>query len=117
MKKKIVKVAKTHSHAKGQIKPFGDRILVRPFSEEEAKGKSANHYGIIIPETANKEKPSMGKVVAVGKGRMSDEGKLIPVHVKKGDTVLFSKYSGDDVVINGEKYLIVTESNILAVIE
>ena len=94
-----------------KIRPLGDRILLKRI-EEEDKSKG----GIIIPDTA-KEKPQEGKVVAVGKGRMLDDGKLVPLEVKKGDRVLFGKYSGSEVKIEGEEHLIVKEDDILGVME
>jgi chaperonin GroES len=94
-----------------KIRPLGDRILLKRI-EEEDKSKG----GIIIPDTA-KEKPQEGKVVAVGKGRMLDDGKLVPLEVKKGDRVLFGKYSGTEVKIEGEEHLIVKEDDVLGVIE
>lgn len=94
-----------------KIRPLGDRILLKRI-EEEGKSKG----GIIIPETA-KEKPQEGKVIAVGKGRMLEDGKLIPLEVKKGDRVLFGKYSGAEVKIEGVEHLIVKEDDILGVIE
>ncbi len=94
-----------------KIRPLQDRIIVKRIAEEEkTKG------GIIIPDTA-KEKPQEGKVVAVGKGKMSDEGKLIPVDVKVGDRILFGKYSGSEVKLDGEEHLIMREDDILGVIE
>jgi chaperonin GroES len=94
-----------------KMKPLGDRILLKRI-EEEDKSKG----GIIIPDTA-KEKPQEGKVVAVGKGRMLDDGKLVPLEIKKGDRVLFGKYSGTEVNLEGEEHLIVKEDDILGVIE
>ena len=94
-----------------KIRPLGDRILLKRI-EEEDKSKG----GIIIPDTA-KEKPQEGRVIAVGKGRMLDDGKLVPLEVKKGDRVLFGKYSGTEVQIEGEEHLIVKEDDILGVIE
>lgn len=97
------------------IAPIGDRVVVRPLTEEEAGTKSA--AGIIIPETADKEKPDQGIVVAVGKGKWDEDGeKRIPMEVKEGDRVMFSKYGYDEVEIRGEKYFIVSEKDILAVI-
>jgi chaperonin GroES len=94
-----------------KIRPLGDRILVKRIKEEErTKG------GIIIPDTA-KEKPQEGKVVAVGKGKVNDEGKLIPLEVKAGDKILFGKYSGSEVKIEGEEHLIVREDDILGILE
>ncbi len=99
---------------KHKIIPLGDKVLVKPLSgEEEKKTKS----GIIIPETIDKEKPEQGKVIAVGQGRMNDEGKILPMKVKVGDMVLFSKYGPDEVKIDGEEYFILSEGSILAVIK
>jgi chaperonin GroES len=94
-----------------KIKPLGDRILVKRIKEEErTKG------GIIIPDTA-KEKPQEGKVVSVGKGKYSDDGKLIPIEVKAGDKILFGKYSGSEFKHEGEDLLILREDDILGIIE
>jgi chaperonin GroES len=94
-----------------KIRPLGDRILVKRIQEEEkTKG------GIIIPDTA-KEKPQEGKVVAVGKGKTTEEGKLIAPDVKAGDKILFGKYSGSEVKIDGEEHLIMREDDILGVLE
>ncbi len=94
-----------------KIKPLGDRILVKRIKEEErTKG------GIIIPDTA-KEKPQEGKVVSVGKGKHSEDGKLIPVEVKAGDKILFGKYSGSEFKHEGEDLLILREDDILGIIE
>ena len=93
------------------IRPLQDRIIVKRV-EEEAKSKG----GIIIPDTA-KEKPSEGKVVAVGKGKVLEDGKLQPLEIKKGDRVLFNKYSGSEVNVDGEEHLIIREDDVLAVLE
>ena len=94
-----------------KIRPLGDRILVKRIKEEErTKG------GIIIPDTA-KEKPQEGKVVAVGKGKYDDNGKLIPIDVKAGDKILFGKYSGSEVKIDGEEHLILREDDILGILD
>ncbi len=94
-----------------KIRPLQDRILVKRVEEEEkTKG------GIIIPDTA-KEKPQEGKVVAGGKGMIGDDGKVQPLDVKKGDKVLFSKYAGTEVNIEGEEHLIIREDDVLGVIE
>ncbi|HEV7988189.1 MAG TPA: co-chaperone GroES [Candidatus Binataceae bacterium] len=94
-----------------KIRPLGDRILVKRIKEEEkTKG------GIIIPDTA-KEKPQEGKVVAVGKGKMTEQGKLLTPDVKAGDKILFGKYSGSEVKIEGEEHLILREDDILGVLE
>ena len=99
--------------SKINIKPLGDRVLVEPLDNESEKTKS----GIIIPDTVSKEKSEQGRVVAVGEGRRNDEGKLIPLAVKKGQKVIFSKYGPDEVKIDGKEYFIISEANILAVIE
>jgi chaperonin GroES len=94
-----------------KIRPLGDRILVKRIKEEEkTKG------GIIIPDTA-KEKPQEGKVVAVGKGKLNDEGKVIALEVKAGDKILFGKYSGSEIKLEGEEHLIMREDDILGIIE
>jgi chaperonin GroES len=105
-----VKKAGGKPHGTG-IRPLGNRILVQRLEEEQqTKG------GIIVPDTA-KEKPQQGKVIEVGLGRMTDDGKRIPVGVKKGDKVLFGKYSGTDVSIGDNEYLIIEEDQVLAIIE
>lgn len=94
-----------------KVRPLGDRVLVKRLEEEEkTKG------GIIIPDTA-KEKPQQGKIVAVGNGRTTEDGKVIPLNVKVGEKVLFQKYAGSDIKIEGEDYLILREEEILGVIE
>ena len=94
-----------------KVKPLGDRVLVKPVDEEEqVKG------GIIIPDTA-KEKPQRGEIVAVGYGKSDDSGNKITLSVKAGDTVLYGKYSGTEVRLDDEDYLIMPEGDILAVIE
>lgn len=94
-----------------KIRPLGDRILVKRIKEEEnTKG------GIIIPDTA-KEKPQEGKVVAVGKGKLNEDGKLIPLEVKAGDKILFGKYSGSEIKLEGEEHLILREDDVLGIIE
>ncbi|MEO0454715.1 MAG: co-chaperone GroES [Verrucomicrobiota bacterium] len=92
-----------------KFKPMGDRVLVEPIEEKETKSG-----GIIIPDTA-KEKPQEGKIVALGTGKKDDQGEVIAFEVKKGDTVLFSKYGGTEVTIDGGKYLIMREDDILGV--
>jgi len=94
-----------------KIRPLQDRVIVERIAEEEkTKG------GIIIPDTA-KEKPQEGKVIAVGKGKLTEEGKLLPLSVKAGDKILFGKYSGTEVKLNGNEYLIMREDDILGVVE
>ena len=94
-----------------KIKPLGDKVVIEP-SEDDAE-KSAG--GIYIPDTA-KEKPQKGKVVAVGPGRVNDDGKTLDMPVKTGDTVVYSKYAGTEYSENGTEYLIVKESDILAIV-
>lgn len=94
-----------------KIKPLNDRVLVLRV-EEEKKTKG----GIVIPDTV-KEKPQEGKVVAVGSGKIDDEGKRIPMDVKKGDRVLFGKYAGTEIKLDGIEHLIMREDDILAVLE
>jgi chaperonin GroES len=94
-----------------KIRPLQDRVIVRRIEEEEkTKG------GIIIPDTA-KEKPQEGKVVAVGKGKLNEDGKVVPLDVKVNDRILFGKYSGSEINIDGEEHLIMREEDILGVIE
>ncbi|MCM8773829.1 MAG: co-chaperone GroES [Candidatus Omnitrophica bacterium] len=93
-----------------KIKPLGDRVVIKP-SEEKERTKG----GIVLPDTA-KEKPQEGEIVAVGEGKRSDDGKIIPLSVKVGDKVLYGKYSGTEITINDEDYLIVREDEILAII-
>ncbi len=92
-----------------KVRPLHDRIIVQRIDEGEQKVG-----GIIIPDTA-KEKPQQGKIIAVGPGKVSDEGKKIPMELKKGDVVLYGKYSGTEVTIDGGEYLILRESDVLAV--
>ena len=98
---------------KGSITPLADRVLVKPMAEADEKTAS----GIIIPDTAKKEKPEQGIVVAVGEGKRNEKGDVLPMRVKVGDTVVFSKYGYDEVMLNDEEYYIVQESNILAIIK
>ena len=93
-----------------KLKPLQDRILVQRVEEE-----TTTKGGIIIPDTA-KEKPAEGKVVAVGSGKMGDDGKRVPLEIKTGDRILFGKYSGTEVKIEGEEYLIMREDDVLGVI-
>jgi chaperonin GroES len=94
-----------------KLRPLQDRILVKRVEEEEkTKG------GIIIPDTA-KEKPAEGKVTAVGNGKLNDDGKRVPLEIKKGDRILFGKYSGTEVNVEGDEYLIMREDDVLGIIE
>ena len=94
-----------------KVKPLNDRVLVLRIGEEE---KTTG--GIIIPDTA-KEKPQEGKVIAVGTGKMKKDGTKLPLEVKKGDRILFAKYSGTEVKVDGEEHLIMKEEDVLAVME
>ena len=95
-----------------KIRPLQDRVIVKRIEDEAEKTKG----GIIIPDTA-KEKPQRAKVVAVGAGKMDDSGKRIPLDVKSGDRILFGKYSGNEVKIDGEDYLTLREEDVLAILE
>ncbi len=92
------------------VRPLHDRIIVQRLEEGEQKVG-----GIIIPDSA-KEKPQQGKVIAVGKGKIKDDGKVLPLDVKEGDTILFGKYSGQEIKLDGEEYLIMREDEVLAVL-
>ena len=94
------------------IKPLSDHILIEPI-----KGEEKTSSGIFLPETANKEKSEEGKVIAVGPGKMTEDGKIIPLSVKPGDKVLFTKYGPNEIKVAGKEYLIATEADILAIIE
>lgn len=95
-----------------KIKPLSDHILIEPIKQEE-KTKS----GILLPDTAEKERPEQGKVIAVGPGKKLSSGKIIPLEVKVGDRVLFTKYGPNEIKIDGKEYLIAKEEDILAIIE
>ncbi len=94
------------------IKPLSDHILIEPAAQEE-KTKS----GILLPDTADKETPEQGKVIAVGPGRKDESGKVIPMEVKEGDVVLFTKYGPNEIKIEGKEYLIAKQEDILAILE
>jgi len=95
-----------------KIRPLQDRVIVKRIEEEAEKTKG----GIIIPDTA-KEKPQQGKIIAAGKGKVNDDGKVTPLDVKVGDRILFGKYSGSEIKLDGEEHLIMREEDILGVIE
>ena len=95
-----------------KIKPLSDHILIEPMKQEEK-----TQTGILLPETAEKKKPEQGKVIAVGPGKRTPEGKIIPLEVKKGDVVLFTQYGPTEIKINGKEYLIAKEEDILAILE
>jgi len=94
-----------------KIKPLADRLVIRPVEEQEAK-----KGGIIIPDTA-KEKPQQGEVMEVGRGRTTEDGKRVTLEVKKGDKVLYGRYSGTEITLNGSEYLILREADVLAIVE
>ena len=93
------------------LKPLGSRVVIEPLEQEEITSG-----GIVLPETA-KEKPQKGKVLSVGPGDRDDEGKRVPMDVKAGDTVLFAKYAGTEIKVEGKKLLILKESDVLAIVE
>ncbi|HUP38251.1 MAG TPA: co-chaperone GroES [Candidatus Limnocylindria bacterium] len=99
-----------HAKKKLTLRPLHDRVLLKRVEEEPAR-----RSGIIIPDSA-KEKPQEGKVIAVGKGKVSDDGKKTPLDVKAGDRVLFGKYSGSEVTVDGEEYLIMKEEDVLGIL-
>ncbi|MFN8132022.1 MAG: co-chaperone GroES [Solirubrobacteraceae bacterium] len=94
-----------------KLKPLGDRLIVRALEEEETTAS-----GLVLPDTA-KEKPQKGKVLAVGEGKLDDDGKRIPLDVEKGDEVLYSKYGGTEIKVDGEDLLVLRESDVLAKVE
>jgi len=94
------------------IKPLSNHVFIEPVEEE-----TTTESGIVIPDTADKERPIKGKVIAVGEGKRDDDGKLIPMSVKIGDVVLFKKYGPDEIEVDGKTYLVGSEDDILAVIE
>ena len=96
---------------KVNIRPLGDRVLVRPLDKDKQE-----RGGLIIPDTA-KEKPQEGEVVAAGKGKVSDDGKVLPMDVKAGDKILYGKYSGTEIKIDDQEYLIMHQDDILGVLE
>ena len=96
---------------KVKIRPLGDRVLVKPLDKEKQE-----RGGLIIPDTA-KEKPQEGEIVAAGKGKVSDDGKVLPMDVKAGDRILYGKYSGTEIKIDGDEYLIMHQDDILGIVE
>ncbi len=95
-----------------KLKPLSDHLIVEPIEE-----KAATKSGIVLPETVDKERPQQGKVVAVGPGRVLDNGQRLPMSVKKGDRVLFKKYSPDEVKVDDKEFLVLSESEVIAIIE
>lgn len=94
-----------------KVKPLGDRVIIKSIEEKEVK-----KGGIIIPDTA-KEKPQQGEVIAVGKGKVTEDGKVLPMEVKVGDKILYGKYSGTEIKIDNVEYLILHQDDILGIIE
>ncbi|MDZ7798717.1 MAG: co-chaperone GroES [Patescibacteria group bacterium] len=94
------------------LKPLGDKVIIKPLEEEEV-----TQSGIVLPDTAEKEKPEKGEVIAVGPGKILDNGRHAPISIKTGQKVLFKKYSPDEVKVDGEDFLVVSEEDIVAVIE
>lgn len=94
------------------LRPLGDRVIVKPLSPKD----EATRSGIILPDTVDKEKPEQGEVVAIGPGRLLDNGARAVMSVKAGDKVLFKKYSPDEIKVDGEEYLVLSESDILAIL-
>ena len=97
------------------ITPLADRVLIEPLEGKYKEGKTAS--GIVIPDTAEKERPEQGKVIAVGPGKRGDDGKVIPLGIKKGQIVFFTKYGPNEIKVDGKEFLIAREEDILAVIE
>jgi chaperonin GroES len=94
------------------LRPLADRLII-----EAGKNEEMTASGLVLPDTASKERPEQGKVIAVGPGRLDDKGNRIPMSAKVGDTIVFKKYSPDEVEIDKKKYLVISESDVLAVIE
>jgi chaperonin GroES len=111
MMKGARRIPKSEGGTPMKIRPLHDRLLVERLEEKEVK-----KGGIIIPDTA-KEKPQEGKVIAVGNGKVTDEGKKVPLDVKAGDKILFGKYSGSEVKLDDKEYLIMREEDVLAILE
>ncbi len=94
-----------------KLKPLSDHVIVKPITEDEV-----TKAGIVLPDTVDKERPEKGEVVAVGPGKLTDSGQRLPMSVKVGDIVMFKKYSPDEVKVDDEEYLVISEGDILAVI-
>ncbi|MDD4900901.1 MAG: co-chaperone GroES [Patescibacteria group bacterium] len=95
-----------------KLKPLGDHVIVKPIVQDEV-----TKSGIVLPDTVDKEKPEKGEVVAVGAGKLLDNGQTAPMSVKLGDKVMFKKYSPDEVKVDGVEYLIISEGDVLAILE
>lgn len=111
--KKVSKKSDKKNESTLKIIPLGDRVVLKPLNEEESSKTSS---GIIIPDTVSKEKPEQGVVVAVGEGKW-DDGELVPMNVKVGDRVVFSRYGYDEIKMDGVEYYVLKEENILAIIK
>lgn len=94
------------------IKPLGDRVIVKPLGQEEITAS-----GIVLPDTVDKEKPEQGEVIAVGPGKRLDSGEIAPMSVKIGDKVVFRKYSPDEITVDGEEVLVISENDIVGIVE
>ena len=110
-----VKSLRDHGASKSGVQPLGDRVLLKPLTPEEMG--TTTSFGIIIPETVDKEKPEQGTVIAVGPGKRDENGRVNPISVSVGDKVMFSKYGYDELKVGGVEYYIVSENNILAVLK
>lgn len=95
-----------------KLRPLGDRVIVKPAAKEEI-----TKTGIILPDTADKERPEQGEIIAVGPGRFLDNGQRAPMSLKVGDKIVFKKYSPDEVKVEDDEYLVISESDVMAVIE
>ncbi len=95
-----------------KLRPLGDRVVIKPTAKEEV-----SKSGILLPDTASKERPEQGEIVAVGPGRMLDNGMVASMSLKVGDKIVFKKYSPDEVTVDGEEYLIISESDAMAIVE
>ncbi len=95
-----------------KIKPLGDHVIVKPITEDEV-----TKAGIVLPDTVDKDRPEKGEVVAVGEGKLLNNGEKAPMSVKVGDKVVFKKYSPDEIKVDDEEYLVISESDILAILE
>lgn len=110
-KKQEKDMGSERAHQDIKIRPYADRLVIEAISEDEVSSS-----GIVLPDTVSKEKPQKGKVVAVGQGKHLDDGKLIPMDIKVGDQVIFTKYGPHEIKLYGKEYLIANESDILAVL-
>jgi len=95
-----------------QIRPLGDRVIVKPLGNEEI-----TKSGIVLPDTVDKEKPEQGEVIAVGSGKRLESGEIAPMSVKVGDKVVFRKYSPDEIKVDGEEVLVISENDIVGIVE